>query len=282
MGRSFALGAKHAVIFPSALMFVNHAHTLALMAKPRTAIETIAERVREVRQKRGWSVRKLAEECAANGITSLTQASITNIERGLSSAEGKRGGRTVTADELLALAYILGVRPLDLMVPHDAESMQIVPGVDIHPYVAATWISGNELAAREIWGTLMPQDELPEPTHYWAYHYFDSNYRRLTESRERIRKARVTGDADAQDENVYGWALVNMASILGLADHSGITLPPIPRWLYDDLREAERKGDLLAPEFTGPMGVPRRTDEPVKLPNRIAVIPDDRDEGSGG
>lgn len=274
----FASVAKPTNIFPAALMFVKQAHSLALMAKSRTAIETIAERVREVRQKRGWSVRKLAEACTASGVTSLTQASITNIERGLSNTEGKRGGRTVTADELLALAYVLGVRPLDLMVPHDAELMQVVPGVDVHPYVAATWISGNDLATPEVWGRLMPPDELPEPAHYWAYHYFDTNYGRLVDFRARAQRARLAGEDASSDTGVYTWALVSMAVVLGLADRSGITLPAIPRWLYDDLREAERKGELVAPEFSGPMRIPRRTDEPVKLPTRIAIQPDHQNE----
>lgn len=263
-------------------MFVKQAPSLARMAKPRTATETIAERLRDIRQRRGWSVRKLAEECAAYGVESLTQASITNIERGLASAdEGKRGGRTVTADELIALSYVLGVRPIDLMVPHDAEEMQIAPGVAVHPYVAATWIRGDELNSPSLWGPLIRQDEFAQPEQWWAYQNFDYNFRRLAETREKLQDRRSSGENLSALETAYSSWLLNVAMILQTAARTGVRLPAIPRWAFDDLVAADRRGDLFEPEFQGPRSVPTRTGQRVRLPDGLAVQSDDQDGGKG-
>ena len=79
----------------------------------------IARNVREMRRVRGWSVRRLADECCRLGMDTLTQASLTNLERGLGAAESGRGdaraNRHVTADELYFLADLFGVTPASLV-----------------------------------------------------------------------------------------------------------------------------------------------------------------------
>ena len=116
---------------------------IALMTKAPTASEAIAAAVRKYRQQRDWSVRELAEKCASLGATTLTQASLTNIERGLTS--GRRGSRAVTVDELLVLAYVLDVPPALLMLPlGDANHVEICPGIDVDPYTALQWLVGNK------------------------------------------------------------------------------------------------------------------------------------------
>ncbi|MEU8220899.1 helix-turn-helix transcriptional regulator, partial [Micromonospora taraxaci] len=121
------------------------ASMIALMTKVAPTIsEVIASRVRKYRQLRGWSVRELAERCVKAGANTLTQASLTNIERGLSASAG-RGSRAVTVPELLSLACVLEVPPVMLLLPlGDHIAFEVSPGVTLEPLVALRWMVGGD------------------------------------------------------------------------------------------------------------------------------------------
>lgn len=131
------------------------------MAKTPSVSEVIAARVRKYRQARGWSVRQLAEECAKFGATTLTQASLTNIERGLAAKAG-RGSRAVTVEELLILAVVLSVPPVTLMLPFgEHNAVEFFPGTGTDLLNAVRWIVGSDaarkaLTGRELHGDLAP------------------------------------------------------------------------------------------------------------------------------
>jgi len=72
-----------------------------------SATRQIADRVRDLRSARRWSARRLAEECARAGSTSLTRGTIAKIESGVR--------KYVTADELAVLAQVLLVSPAELL-----------------------------------------------------------------------------------------------------------------------------------------------------------------------
>lgn len=74
---------------------------------------TIAANIRALRTARGWSVRQLAEECAARGMPSLTHPSLTNVER-RGATPGGREPRRVNVAELVFLADLFEVTPNDL------------------------------------------------------------------------------------------------------------------------------------------------------------------------
>lgn len=104
---------------------------------------TVAARIRQFRRLREWPIRRLAEECRACGAPKLTESSLTNIERGRSGGV-TRGPREVTAGELMALAYALGVPPAWLLVPSGiADAVEVVPGVEMDPLRALEWITGR-------------------------------------------------------------------------------------------------------------------------------------------
>jgi transcriptional regulator with XRE-family HTH domain len=74
--------------------------------------DTVARRVQELRQRRGWSVARLAEECARTGAPELTESVLTNM-----LTRRRRGAsrpRDVTIDEVVALARALDVPPVGL------------------------------------------------------------------------------------------------------------------------------------------------------------------------
>jgi transcriptional regulator with XRE-family HTH domain len=76
-----------------------------------TVTELLADRVRKLRAELGWSAQRLADECARAGFDSLTRGTIAKIESGVR--------QSVTADEVTALARVLGVTPNDLLAPPD-------------------------------------------------------------------------------------------------------------------------------------------------------------------
>lgn len=104
-----------------------------------TASGIAARRIREARARRGWRVEDLAGACKKAGAVKLTAAVITNLET------RRKPGREIKAEEVLALAWVLGVPPVQLLSPLDGgEALQIVPGEDRDPVEAAAWLSDED------------------------------------------------------------------------------------------------------------------------------------------
>lgn len=90
-------------------------------------------------------MRRLVDECNAVGWT-VTTSQIENLE-GV-QRRGRNERRRVSVDELLALAYVLKVRPIDIVVPGDApddEPYKIAPEVTITAATARSWLAGGFL-----------------------------------------------------------------------------------------------------------------------------------------
>ncbi len=73
--------------------------------------ETFAARVREVRNRRGWSQRELAERVTAAG-RPMNASAVTKIEGGTQG---------VSLNDALVLAAVLGVAPIHMIVPMDGD-----------------------------------------------------------------------------------------------------------------------------------------------------------------
>jgi transcriptional regulator with XRE-family HTH domain len=106
-----------------------------------SASDIAARRIREARKRRGWLVKDLAAQCKKAGFPRLTAAVITNLET------RRRPGREITADELLALAWVLEVPPAQLLSPlNGGETLQIVPGEERDPLEAVAWLGDDDAA----------------------------------------------------------------------------------------------------------------------------------------
>ena len=104
-----------------------------------SASDIAARRIREARTKRGWTVKALAARCADAGAIHLTAAVITNLET------RRRPGREITTEELLALAWVLEVPPVQLMTPvGGGEVLEVVPGEAMGPLEAPGWLADDE------------------------------------------------------------------------------------------------------------------------------------------
>jgi transcriptional regulator with XRE-family HTH domain len=136
----------------------------------KTPSDVVAERVKEVRKRRGWNNAALAAECAKAGAAQLTENVLENIEHGRRDKAGRRR-RTVSVDELLTLAIALNVAPVHLLVPPDDpdEPYPVVGGVQARRFGVRAWIRGigpidPDADPREF-GAEVPRGEFYWPTH---------------------------------------------------------------------------------------------------------------------
>jgi transcriptional regulator with XRE-family HTH domain len=244
-----------------------------------TVGDFIAAGIRTHRLRMGLSIRQLAEECAKRGAPQLTAASLSNIERG-QDENAKRKRRDVSVEELLVLAYILDAIPADLLFCSAGSEVEVVPGVVTHPYVAWKWLLGM-VPHSEIWGPLIKTEgEVPRWNSYFGWDYIDVTYDLLVHARERLMDAKAAGeDVNAQPDPElisvqaqYDRALIRMGIAMGETNFAARDVPPIPKWMHDDLRAAEAAGEIRMRDDSGRH--PRVDSDgwvPVRLPSSIDV-----------
>jgi len=119
----------------------------------------IAQRMREVRDKRGLTGAELAERMTGLGVP-WDRSIVANLEN------GRR--QSVTVEELLALALILRAAPVHLIVPPDDSDApyQVTAAVTESRFRVRSWIRGlfplerlpGVGAVRDFWAEV-PDDE---------------------------------------------------------------------------------------------------------------------------
>jgi transcriptional regulator with XRE-family HTH domain len=106
-----------------------------------SASDLAGRRIREARQRRGWTARDLAERCAEAGAPQVSATVITNLET------RRRATREITVEEVFTLARVLDVPPLQLIIPLDAsETLEVLPGLHMNAPEAVHWIGGDTSA----------------------------------------------------------------------------------------------------------------------------------------
>lgn len=94
----------------------------------------LAAQVRRLRDARGWSAQRLADELAAIGVP-LDRSVIANLENGRRAS--------VDVQELLALALAFGVTPAALLVDLDADQVDVTPTTRATPLELLLWLQGR-------------------------------------------------------------------------------------------------------------------------------------------
>ncbi|HYB48689.1 MAG TPA: helix-turn-helix transcriptional regulator [Streptosporangiaceae bacterium] len=103
-----------------------------------SASDLAGRRLEQVRRRREWTRKELADRCAAIGAPHITAAVITDLET------RRRSSRKITIDELLVLAYVLDVPPIFLFAPADGtEKLQITPDVEKDAIESGAWIADD-------------------------------------------------------------------------------------------------------------------------------------------
>jgi transcriptional regulator with XRE-family HTH domain len=110
--------------------------------------EVLGENVRRLRRDREWSQADLAARLTELGYP-MTQAMIAKIEsvRTDRATNDVRAARSVSVDELVALAYALDTSPTNLLVPWPSDAaVNLVRGVSISGAKGRRWFRGWEPA----------------------------------------------------------------------------------------------------------------------------------------
>lgn len=145
----------------------------------QTPAGAFSERLKQVRDKRGWSQAKLAQRLVELGYP-MSRETLAKIETGGTRAEN------VTLNDVLAISFALGVPPVEMMATYGQESrIRVVKGTPAATTeVVRGWISGAWPLADEdpfvYYGELSPerlrlaQEEardvkLGEPTSHAAF-----------------------------------------------------------------------------------------------------------------
>jgi transcriptional regulator with XRE-family HTH domain len=109
------------------------------MTQQLTPHRVVAERMKDLRKKRGWSAAHLASELQHEGIP-WDRSIVASFELGRRAS--------VTVEELLGLAYVLGVSPLHLLVPPDqqgkVEFYAVTPEGSTPVPEVLDWMRGDE------------------------------------------------------------------------------------------------------------------------------------------
>jgi transcriptional regulator with XRE-family HTH domain len=134
----------------------------------------IGKRIKEARRARGnWSQDDLLAALAKAGL-SMSRQTLLRIEKG----DPEKGGRPITVQELLLLAFVLGVPPASLVTPLDqsTELVDVSPKVRMPIHGAYQWLTGLDrpLVASRRWPSSIldytPEDydEAKGPYHPWV------------------------------------------------------------------------------------------------------------------
>jgi transcriptional regulator with XRE-family HTH domain len=129
--------------------------------------EIAGQRIKELRTARGWSVRRLVDECATVGFE-VTSNVIENIE-GIRRVDGSgkpKPRREISVDELLILSAVLDVHPVDMLVPPelaDDEPYNVTAAHSMTAAGARAWIGGvvhNVSLIDEVRARRMPEPKV--------------------------------------------------------------------------------------------------------------------------
>lgn len=102
---------------------------------------TVAANVKRLRERRGLTLRALSAALKEQG-RSLSADALNKIENG-AGHEG-RGIRRVDADDLVALAVVLGVNPSALLLPYTAKGdVELTVGGKVDARTAWKWAQGE-------------------------------------------------------------------------------------------------------------------------------------------
>jgi transcriptional regulator with XRE-family HTH domain len=100
--------------------------------------QVYARRVKEARQRLGWTQQQLADRLSELGLP-MDRTTIVKLE------QGKRA-QLAPVDKVFALAGALGVPPLHLLVPlEDEAEVAVTPKVSLPAPVARGWIRGTQV-----------------------------------------------------------------------------------------------------------------------------------------
>lgn len=114
----------------------THRARLGHMPTSMSPQTVLAQRLRRLRERRGWSQEQLASRLADRGLV-WQRTTVAKVEA---------GSRQVTVDELVAVAFVIGVSPAALVVPPEMlETLAVTPSNELDAGMVWHWIAGQQV-----------------------------------------------------------------------------------------------------------------------------------------
>ncbi len=163
---------------------------------------------------------------------------ITNLELGRRDGSGRR---RMALEELIALAYVLDVPPLELLAPLGQDiKVTILPGLEVEPYELRNWLTGTGRLENR------PTPDNPEGMRFWnissepirLYDRFTETSKNLHQADLERRTAEKVGDPQRiqTTRTAYADALQAWAEALNQMRTAGMKPPAyVPKWAEDAL-----------------------------------------------
>jgi hypothetical protein len=205
-----------------------------------------------VRRRRGWTAAQLAARCAEAGAPEITSQVVANIETGRKGADDRRR-RDVTVDELLILAWALGIPPDFLWLPLDGrDELEVTPAARLGALEAAGWAAGQ----RDAWKPVGPDGSDRDRAAAWWRATRPMDALRLLYARLRILDGaadagRAAGLADLLAGPEGEAQLREIARLAGWLAGLGLTPPPLPAAVTAALRDRGEPLDYPAELLDG-------------------------------
>lgn len=156
-----------------------------------TVSETIARRMRELRERKGWTQTQLAERITELGFP-VHQTWVAKCER-LDS-----GRRKITTEQAMLIAAALEVSPTALLLPPETDAtVSIAPNMEVPTAYVRGWFKGLAPLCSDAFPPIAPRFfyETVSDIEYAAREW--SSVRRLVTLASNLENAAGTNDRDA-------------------------------------------------------------------------------------
>jgi transcriptional regulator with XRE-family HTH domain len=173
------------------------------MEKAQRPSEVFRGRMREVRERRGWTQEKLAERLRELGAP-MDRATLARTEG------GKRG---LSLDEALTISAALGPSPLHMFVPLRDEPVQLAPELVTRPRIVRQWVRGQ--------GSLREEDNRT-----YSAEVSDEDWARRNDVTVAFVYSKMQNALDALADGNYDQAADIFGQLRVIAEQAGSTPSP--------------------------------------------------------
>ena len=195
------------------------------------AVHELGKRVASWRERRGMTVQQLSDRCAELGLP-IGRVTIAKLENGL------RQG--VTPYEVIVLAAVLGVAPIELILPIGREKrVQLWPGAEVDPLSAVRWFCGDAALNTAPGDVRVRRPASGEESSTYLLQYHDELIHKLAALTGNVARAAADFEADPED--------VAKQAALARAKREAQEWNKYPRDLLQRTRDEMRQRGMILP-----------------------------------
>lgn len=211
---------------------------------PETPSESFARRVKRYRGRRGWTQEDFAAELTAIGWT-VDRFQVAKIEA---------HSRKVSLDEMVALAWVLGLPPALLYLPLGEGDVKIENNV-IETDAARRWVTGQAPAMDSEQYVRLPGEWKADMVIWWLHDQFHNAWESIKSSESAVQAAEYVGDPERIEQAKLGY--VSALQHFAAAGEEILNHRLHPPAIHEKTAEAMR---LVGIKYKGPVYKPEEAE----------------------